>query len=89
MNTEDEYDFCNAWEKAQNDPFYYAVGLTTGQIIVFHQMTVIDDTWVHLSDLDIRDLEGDVERTFPFKVERGVDVKIEHIIWIMDAPGGS
>lgn len=68
-----------ALRKACVDEFLYAVGLTDGTVITFSKATVYGD-WVHLYDVD-DDLDVDTSR--------GIDVNLNHILWVVEAPKGS
>ena len=77
-------------DKASYDYFDYACRLSTGEIIYFSELKIIDKTWIHLSG--INDFSHSVEGESSLKnptLERGLDVAIKHIVWIADAPHGS
>lgn len=74
-----------ALQKAAVDYFDYALGLETGEVIFFHQATV-NGRWVHLDVGDAASING-CDNRFPF--ERGVDVRLDRIVWVADAPFGS
>lgn len=65
--------------KATQDCFDYALKLRTGDIISFSEAKIIAPEWVHLSGCS----------GLPFMADRGVDVRISDIVWVMDAPNGS
>ena len=77
----------HALAKACQDPFDYAMKLRTGEVIRFHSAEVYRPGWVHLEVCD-PDQQPDEDR-LPFKADRGVDVRIDDIVWVMDAPEGS
>ncbi len=77
----------HALAKACQDPFDYALKLRTGEVIRFHSAEVYRPGWVHLGVFD-PDQQPDKDR-LPFKADRGVDVRIDDIVWVMDAPEGS
>lgn len=79
----------DALAKACVDSFEYMLGLRTGQVIQFGSAEVSQDhKWVHLAP-------SDFERDDPFMTgieapfERGIDVRVEDIVWVADAPYGS
>jgi len=81
----------HALAKACYDEFDYALRLRTGEVIRFRFATYLGDGWVHL------DLEGcEQSDHYPLAfsklargVDRGVDVRLSDIVWVMDAPEGS
>lgn len=88
---EDRYpDLPAALGKAIDDPFDYALGLRTGQIVFFTSASLSKNRqWVHL-DLDNSFVHRDQEKgeiELPF--ERGLDVRVADIVWVADAPYGS
>jgi hypothetical protein len=83
-------------QKALTDqPFDYACGLTTGEIIRFGSATIRDGCrdWVWLEDIsDLNDGESrrvTKIKTIPYPCPRGIEVRIDSIIWLADAPQGS
>ena len=75
--------------KAASDTFEYAARLATGELVFFESAT-IEGEWVHLelSSPSLIPPEDDVPK-FPVPRPRGVDVKIDSIVWCVDAPFGS
>lgn len=75
--------------KAAGDPFDYALRLVTGEIVYFNECDLYDG-WAHVSAFD-DDLRKSWHGTTPFeiKADRGLDVRLEHIVWVADAPWGS
>jgi hypothetical protein len=72
-----------ALAKAMHDPFSYALRLRTGEEFEFESAELETPGWVHL-----REVRG--IHPFPHgPVERGIDVRISEIVWVLDAPGGS
>lgn len=78
----------HALAKACFDEFDYALRLRTGEVIRFSFATYLGNGWIHLS------VEG-CEQTdhYPLAfsklsrgVDRGVDVRLSDIVWVMDAP---
>ena len=67
--------------------FDYALKLRTGEVIRFTGAEIINNEWIHLT-LDSW-LKQAPENRLPFTVERGVDVRLADIVWVMDAPEGS
>lgn len=73
--------------KACCDPFDYALRLRTGEIIRFESARVVG-AYAHLTG------QGSVagEATFDglmFPFPRGMDVRLDDIVWCADAPEGS
>jgi hypothetical protein len=75
----------SALVKAMFDPFDYACGLIDGTVIRFGEAQ-IQGKWVHLNP---RAVDQPEQRGLPFAMERGVDVRIDRIVWVADAPQGS
>jgi hypothetical protein len=71
--------------KACYDEFDYALKLRTGEIIGFKTVRVISDEWIHVK----LDDSCAAKNPFPFEVDRGMDIRISDIVWVMDAPNGS
>jgi hypothetical protein len=72
--------------KSLIDPFDYAAGLATGEVVRFTSAT-LDDTpgWVTLRGLtDDAPVEG-----LAHPCPRGVSVRVDAIVWCADAPDGS
>lgn len=83
--------------KAAEDTFDYALQLVTGQIVYFDHCYLYED-WIHVENYgdkngsDFRRPHGTVEAEdpiFPIPGKRGLDVRLEHIVWCADAPWGS
>ena len=75
----------NALAKACEDyPFDYALKLLSGEVIRFSGAAVIRPGWIHL-DLLAPD-EQPEEDCLPFTGRQGIDVRIDQIVWVMDAP---
>jgi hypothetical protein len=78
----------NALAKACTDcSFDYAVRLRTGDIIRFVGAEIINSEWIHL-DLG-NCLNQPTSNRLAYPAERGIDVRIADIVWVMDAPEGS
>jgi len=72
--------------KATYDTFDYALKLRTGEVIRFAFATRSGKKFLHL------DVDGcEQPKPWPdgFNAERGIDVRLDDIVWIMDAPHGS
>lgn len=81
-----------ALRKACEDPFDYALGLRNGRIIFFSEARLCRP-FVYLSGIrrtTIRHLEG-VEQGAGHSgdFDRGLDVRLDDISWVADAPHGS
>jgi hypothetical protein len=77
----------HALAKACSDNFDYALKLRTGEVIRFSEARLISSGWIHL---DV--MEPDCQPagpSLPYPADRGVDVRIADIVWVMDAPEGS
>ena len=68
-------------------PFDYALKLRTGETIRFSGATIIRPGWIHLDVLPPNKQAG--TQRLPYLADRGVEVRVEEIIWAMDAPQGS
>lgn len=77
-----------ALRKACCDPFDYACGLRTGEVVRFNQAEVHGE-WVTLRGMP--DSKGAYEAIdgMPYPCPRGVDVRLADIVWVADAPNGS
>lgn len=71
----------------QDNPFDYAMKLRTGEVIAFSGAKVLNREWVHL---DVKPMDDQPEENrIAYPAERGVDVRLSDIVWVMDAPLGS
>ncbi len=87
--------------KACYDLFDYALGLTNGMVIRFSKATVTGDyveltvtgDWAGhgvVSGLTIPARgAGDLSQPYTPSFDRGIDVRIDQIVWCADAPDGS
>jgi hypothetical protein len=67
--------------------FDYAVRLRTGDVIRFVGAEIINSEWIHL---DLGNwLDQPKSNGLAYPAERGIDVRIADIVWVMDAPEGS
>lgn len=81
----------HALAKACYDEFDYALRLRTGEVIRFKLATHLGNGWIHLN---VEGREQSAHNPLAFSkrsrgVERGVDVRLSDIVWVMDAPEGS
>ena len=76
-----------ALAKACQDPFDYAMKLRTGEVIDFSFAKVLNKEWVHL-EIKPMDEQPEANR-IAYPADRGVDVRLSDIVWVMDAPRGS
>ena len=74
--------------KACLDHFDYAIKLRTGEVIRFHEAKVLNKEWLHLNLCNLAS-DQPAENRLPYPAERGIDVRIADIVWVMDAPEGS
>lgn len=83
--------------KAVWDPYIYAVRLTTGEFFCFEQAEYVDDVWVRLKGAVLESSFSDVcgphydgkntAGNYAYgDFSRGVEVRVEHIVWCIDAP---
>ena len=70
-----------------DDGFDYALKLRTGEVIRFMGAKILTPEWIHLDVMSMSDQPED--NYLPYKADRGVDVRIADIVWVMDAPEGS
>jgi len=70
-----------------DDCFDYALKLRTGDVIRFTGAWVVSPDWVHLKLYPPN--EQPLKDRLPFRADRGIDVRIADIVWVMDAPEGS
>ena len=76
-----------ALAKACEDYFDYALKLKDGTIIRFYEAKILNTEWIHLDVMPQDDQP--LFAHLPYKADRGVDVRISEIVWVMDAPEGS
>lgn len=76
-----------ALAKACLDYFDYALKLRTGEVIYFWSAKVLNKEWVHLELKP--EGEQPEENRIAYPGDRGVDVRLSDIVWVMDAPMGS
>jgi hypothetical protein len=77
--------------KAACDPFDYALRLVTGEVVYFGTCQLHGD-WVHVQGLcadDDRRHSPHGPGDLPIGGDRGVHIRVEHIVWCADAPNGS
>lgn len=70
-----------ALKKACGDSFEYAIVLRDGTRIVFTEARAIDETWVHIA--------GVTSSPYAHILDRGLDLRVDSILWAADAPNGS
>lgn len=76
-----------ALTKAINDPFDYMIGLKNGDKFHFREASYINDKVVHVKEI--------INHNIGFKLNgdrdfaRGIDIFIDSIAWVCDAPNGS
>ena len=77
----------SALSKACFDHFDYAMKLRTGEVINFSDAKVLsgDWVWINVKPTD----EQPTENRIAYPAERGMDVRLSDIVWVMDAPCGS
>jgi hypothetical protein len=71
--------------KASEDEFEYAAFVEGIGVIWFSSVTPLNANWVHLKFENIEEKEPGR----PFAFDRGVDVRLDAIKWVADAPNGS
>ncbi len=67
--------------------FDYALKLRTGEVIRFIGAEILTPEWIRLEVAHPHNQPD--ENYLPYKADRGVDVRIADIVWVMDAPEGS
>jgi hypothetical protein len=88
-NTENEFELPCAYQyppsliKAASDPFTYLLKLRTGEVIRFTECE-IHGKYATLI-FDENDPMDELGHSFP----RGLDVRVDQIVWCADAPDGS
>ena len=77
-----------ALAKACTDkPFDYALRLRTGEVVRFVGATLLNREWINIELA--KDGQWRTPNPFPFSADRGIDIRISDIVWVMDAPNGS
>ena len=76
-----------ALAKACFDSFDFAMKIRTGEVIRFTHAQVINTEWIHLL-LDTHPKQPKANQ-LAYPGERGIDVRLADIVWVMDAPEGS
>jgi hypothetical protein len=71
----------------QDTCFDYALKLRTGEVLRFVGAELLNSEWIRI-DLGGKD-RWDTPNNFPFKADRGLEIRISEIVWVMDAPDGS
>lgn len=70
-----------------DDQFDYALRIRTGEVIRFVGAKVLNSEWI---TVELRPMEEQPEHhRIAFKADRGMDIRIADIVWVMDAPEGS
>ena len=68
-------------------PFAYALGLRSGEIILFSRASIHGE-WVTLTNDNAVDHGDRPAKSIPLPLERGVDIRAADILWCADAPYG-
>lgn len=76
-----------ALAKAVEDEFDYALKLKSGEVIRFTLATLNPHGWITLHGVTRDDMT--TGHSLPYPAGRGVDVRLDEILWVMDAPCGS
>jgi len=76
-----------ALSKACDDPFVYAMKLRTGEVLKFECAKMLNREWVHVTLHSV--VNQPEENRIAYPADRGVDVRLSDIVWVMDAPEGS
>ena len=75
--------------KACFDPFFYALGLTSGKVIEFVEADIWGE-WVTLRGWSDDHGDNPFEKPFcGYMFHRGIDIRLDSIVWCADAPNGS
>lgn len=80
-------DYPPMLDKACYDPFQYAIGLSNGTVIQFESAIPISREWIHI-DLGENADKGRAG-VCDLPCPRGIDVRVDSILWVADAPAGS
>ena len=73
----------------QDNYFDYALKLKSGEVIRFKGAVWRGNGWLTLTDV-VQEIDMPVgQKELPYPAARGVDVRLESILWVMDAPCGS
>lgn len=67
--------------------FDYACRLRSGEVVYFRGAKVLSGGWVELT-LKPMD-EQPTQNRIAYPADRGLEVRVSDIVWIMDAPNGS
>lgn len=74
-------------KSCQDAPFDYALKLRSGEVIAFSGAKLINKEWIHI---DVKpSSEQPPHNRLAYPAERGADIRISEIVWVMDAPTGS
>lgn len=79
----DELQLCGseALAKACVDGSNYVLKLATGEVYHFTRARIINNEWIHIV--------GVINRATFRPYERGIDIRLSSIVWVMDAPEAS
>jgi hypothetical protein len=67
--------------KSGHDPFSYALRLRTGEVFTFASSSQVGKEWLHLHDVKVYH-PTDVDLIS----DRGIDVRLSDIVWMIDDP---
>lgn len=92
-----KYGWPPALAKSAIDPYGVAIMLTTGTIIVYSGcIPSTDRKWARLMEPVVRLHDGSIpgekakfNMDLPMSFDRGIDVRVDQIVWAADAPWGS
>lgn len=71
--------------KSTMDSFDYLIRLRTGELIRYSEAKIVSQGWLHLEGARLDTGRQDDGEKFP----RGIDVRVDDIVWAKDAPYGS
>lgn len=86
--TPKQYGYPPALVKACEDQFDYRLRLRTGELIRFSEAEPVSPEWVHLNTANLYKVPPSMDEG-RLDCPRGLDVRLDAIVWVQDAPFGS
>lgn len=75
--------------KATWDHFDYALGLRNGMVLRFEQARIAG-AWLHLRGVsEWTSGENNLRVQTGYSFDRGIDIRLDDVLWVADAPQGS
>jgi hypothetical protein len=76
--------------KATEDQFGYMARLRTGEVVAFEGATYISDEWVRLENHHyVFKVSSETHLPKSPNFDRGIEVRVDNIMWVADGPYGS